>query len=56
LIDATRAKLEDRIANANTDEERTLAQALLYGYNLGELKVLTNTATGDLLFAVELSN
>ena len=56
MLDVTRAKLEHRIANASTPEEKELAQALLYGYDIGELKVLTNTATGSLLFAVELSN
>jgi hypothetical protein len=56
LLDITRAKLEHHIANASTPEEKELAQALLYGYDLGELKVLTDTATGGLLFAVALPN
>ena len=56
MIDPIRAKLETHIVHAGTPEEKELAEALLYGYNVGELEVLTDLATGDLLFNVALPN
>jgi len=56
MLDAKRAKIQSYIDNAATPKEAELAQALLYGYDLGELKVLTNTATGELLFALNEEN
>jgi len=56
MLDAIRAKLEDRITSASTPELRELAAALLYGYNIGELKVLTDVATGKLLFTLNKVN
>lgn len=52
MSDTTRVKLEEHIANASTSAEKELAEALLYGYNAGELKVLTDVATGKLLFTL----
>ena len=56
MLDINRAILMGRIDTAETEEETNLAQALLYGYDLGELQVLRCTTTGDLLFAVALTN
>ena len=52
-MDPIKTKLEERIASAKTPEERELAEGLLYGYNLGELQVLTDTSTGSMLFALK---
>jgi hypothetical protein len=52
-MDPVKTFLEERIAIAKTPEERELAEGLLYGYNLGELQVLTDTLTGNLLFALK---
>ena len=56
MLDVKRAKIQSYLDNATTPEEAELAEALLYGYDLGELKVLTNTATGELLFALNEVN
>ena len=54
MIDINRAILMNRIDLAETDEERKLAQALLFGYDAGELMVLRCTSTGDLRFALAM--
>jgi len=56
MLDAKRAKIQSHIDNAKTPEEVELAKALLEGYNSGELMILTNTATGEMLFALNDSN
>ena len=55
-MDLVRTQLQSQIDNAKTPEEAELAAGLLYGYDLGELKVLTDVATGKLLFALAPPN
>jgi len=56
MLDAKRAKIQSHIDNAKTPEEAELAIALLEGYDSGELMILTDTATGELLFALNEEN
>ena len=56
MLDAKRAKIQSHIDNAKTPEEAELAKALLEGYNSGELMILTDTATGEMLFALNEVN
>lgn len=56
MLDIERAKIQSFLDNAETPEETELAEALLEGYDSGELEVLTDTATGELLFALKRVN
>ena len=56
MLDAKRAEIQLHIDNAKTPEETELAKALLEGYDSGELMILTDTATGELLFALNEVN
>ena len=42
--------------NAKTPEEVELGEALLEGYDSGELEVLTDVATGETLFTLKEAN
>ena len=50
MLDTNRAKIQSHIDNAVTPEEAEIAAALLEGYDSGELMVITDIATGNLLF------
>jgi len=56
MLDIERAKIQSFLDNAETPEETELAEALLEGYDSGELEVLTDTATGELFFALKRVN
>jgi len=56
MLDLKRAKIQSFLDNANTPEEVELAEALLEGYDSGELEVLTAVATGEALFTLKEVN
>jgi len=56
MFDLKRAKIQSFLNNANTPEEVELAEALLEGYDCGELEVLTDVATGETLFDLKEVN
>ena len=56
MLDLKRAKIQSFLDNANTPEEVELAEALLEGYDSGELEVLTDVATGETLFTLKEVN
>jgi hypothetical protein len=52
MLDTNRAKIQSHIDNAATLEEAAISEALLKAYDSGELMVLTDIATGNLLFNI----
>ena len=56
MLDLKRAKIQSFLDNANTPEEVELAEALLEGYDIGELEVLTDVAAGETLFTLKEVN
>ena len=56
IIDQKRAKIQLLLDNAADIDERELAEALLVGYDSGEIDVLTDAATGETLFTLKKVN
>ena len=56
IIDQKRAKIQFLLDNAADIDERELAEALLVGYDSGEIDVLTDAATGETLFTLKSAN
>lgn len=56
MLDPKRAKIQSFLDNAKTPEEVELGEALLEGYDSGELDVLTDVATGNTLFTLKEAN
>tara|TARA_R110000824_G_scaffold234715_1_gene423341 strand:- start:73 stop:303 length:231 start_codon:yes stop_codon:yes gene_type:complete len=56
MFDLKRAKIQSFLDNAKTPEEVELGEALLEGYDSGELEVLTDVATGETLFTLKEAN
>jgi hypothetical protein len=55
MLDINRAKLQFQLDNSSA-EQAEVAAALLEGYDNGELLILTDAATGDLLFTLNKAN
>lgn len=52
VLDIKRARLEAMIHSDATPEEVELAETLLDAYDGGEIDILTDVATGELLFTL----
>ena len=56
VFDLKRARIQSFLNDAKTPEETELAEALLEGYDSGEIDVLTDSTTGETLFTLKEAN
>ena len=56
MFDLKRARIQSFLNDAKTPEETELAEALLEGYDSGEIDVLTDSTTGEPLVTLKEAN